>query len=235
MQTFRFQSTSFLHYTLILIAGICLVSLLVVDIKPNEQSAAVVFFTLAIPMIFIGLFADRNSKQVVSLSINSSYLDVSWLKLPLYVKRENKLIPWAQIKDYFYHPDKEQNKFEIVLKNADKITFFISNNKVQKEEFDKFYVALISRVHNFNEEEKASVEETLSTKPESFYETKFAFAIAVLLVVCSLVFLIYTLNKPVDQIVWRPLCVVLSLTIFYVELIWQYNRKSVTHTNKEYR
>ena len=158
--------------------GICLISFLIVDLKLHTRGYPFLFVSIVLMFFLLYLLAGRNSKQVVSIGMNSSYLHLSWVKLPAFIIKENKIIPWSQMREYHHHPDKEQDSFKIILTNAETIKFFINHSKEQKDTLHGFYVQFARTFHQLDSNQKMALAAALSNLPQNFYQTKLGIAIA---------------------------------------------------------
>ena len=225
MQYFQFKSTSFLHFSIILAAGVCLTVFLITDLQIHTKRHAFLFVFVTLMIVFFYFVAHKHSRQIVTIGMNSSYLHLTYERLPAFIVKESKLVPWSHIQEYHHHPDKEQDAFEIILSNSEKLKFFISHSKEQNEAFYGFYVQFARYFHQLEKSQLIQLEQLISGLPQNFYQTKIGIALAYVIGISAILLLLYVLITPNLPFTWRTVCLLLGFAACYIQLVWLYNRK----------
>ena len=118
---------------------------LAAEITPKNSNKIIVGICFVVAMTIIALIASKYSSQQVEFTINENFLQVDWIKLPVYQKKEDKKISWSEIGSYKYEKNPLFNEFKITLTNNEKFSFSFSQSGDVKT-FNEFYQAFVDKI-----------------------------------------------------------------------------------------
>ncbi len=225
MQTFQLITTSRLHYVFFLLIGIFGSAFLFIGLLPKGTNQYLFIGAIVGLCILVYWIAAKYSKQTVELSISEEYLQIDWIKLPLFSSKQNKQLDWTEIDTYVYQIEKDFDLFKLTLKDGEKLKFSIAHDIDHQDSFQEFYQSFLSKVNALQEQQTNGRGVTIK-KGKTFYETPVGIGLAFLLtgaIVFAFVFAF--LNQDKRPVKWGKLISAAFATLFYIQLVWTHNKR----------
>ena len=226
MKTYEFNyRLKYIYIVCFLITTYFLISIYL-ELNLNKQNYYLAIGTLILFIVPVHFIAEYYSEAKVILTLNSSYFDIHWSKLPFFIKRENRTVSWSEIEYYSYEEDEDKLTFSAKLTNGDNLIVLANSYSIQKENFRDFKVRFEQYHKNLtNEVVNDSLEYNKSTN-KNFYQTKTAKIIAIINISICIGYIIYLVifiqpNKIKLKLAILPIIA----TIYFVEQVWSNRRR----------
>jgi len=228
MQTFQINTTSRLHYILILLAGLFVV-IPAIAFFPETQNKYIIIIGGIIGLSFLVFWlATKYSKQIVRLTINPAGLGVEWIELAPFSRRQNLNISWSDIDNYIYQVEREFDLFKITFTNGRKFKLSISHEYDDQVIFDEFYQSFLTKIDHLRDPQ--STERILHIRQgKTFYEKPLGIGLAFLAAGLLIFVILFILNsEDKKSIKWGKFLTSTTICLYYIRLVWQHNKRKKT-------
>ena len=176
-----------------------------------------IFTTVTFVFLISGYLLTRYTAVAeIQMIIDNDGVKKKWIKQFLFQKKPNIKIGWEEIVEFNFEPDRQFDKFFIVIKSG--AEFKLTHNSDDKDDFEKFIKDFQSSVNKFN---IASGNSTSITKGENIYEGKTGLVLAgfgAVILVVLLSSLIFNTTKPSNFGGIGIACLAISYFIYQVYL-----------------
>jgi hypothetical protein len=222
MQSFRLTLLSRIHYILFLLIGFLIFTLSSFFLLPQDIEKKtwlfifLLFFLFAIVVVF--WVSRKLSIQVVALTAHDDYLDIQWIKRPLFSSKEGRQILWKNMDSFVYERLRYDYQLKINLKNGSVVRFLDDGFKLEGSR-------QLQDFHYFMQKKSAELAVDSRNKPEQiplregmpFFRTKpglfVSFFLAFVLIVGFI--LIPFIDKD-DTTIWEWKFSAIFMSVFIV-------------------
>ena len=236
METYELNyRAKYIYMVYFLIAAYFLISFYL-EFNLNKQNSYIAIGTLVLFIIPSHFIAEHFAKTKVKLFLNSSYFDIYWLKLPYFVKRENRSVPWSKIENYTYEEEEDKLSFTAKLIDGEKLTILADPYQEQKESFRDFRARFEKYHKKLTKEEVRDYLEYNKRLNKNFYQTKIAKIIASTSVIICVIYILYLVFfiEP-SKIKFKLAFLPIVTTVFFVEQVWSNRKIKVNYWFEEIR
>jgi hypothetical protein len=153
MQSFRLNLLSRIHFIVFLITGFLACTLLINLFLPDylsEYWLQIFFLSFLLASLSVYWIGRKLSTQIVELTAHNDYLDVKWIKRPLFSSKQDARILWNDIDSFVYERLYRDYQLKINLKNGSVIRFLDDGYKLEgTKQLGDFYYFMRKKSSEF--------------------------------------------------------------------------------------
>ena len=166
--TYKIKQTSLLLYILTFLTTLLLgTSLLALIPKGNF----LIFIICFVPIFILAFYFPKfTSVAEIEITLDEFGIKKKWNRQFIFHNKKNKNIQWAEIKEYIIQPDRQFDKFKLILQDKSKFTFYHNNDDDNKDDFRNFLSDFVYKINEFNVSTAISMPDKIKLG-KTIYET----------------------------------------------------------------